>query len=150
MLFSNRSIKLIAQYTHGIPRLINLVCDKALQLAFHDGEQMPSNETVNRACQQIMAFQADVYHVEKQHAVTVAPKLLKYAGLATLSIGLAFTTFNFAPSYIDSWLSANTSSEAKTEVLAHAQRSLVADTAKLAAEPKPSKFALPQDIQQHF
>ena len=156
MLFSNRSIKLIAQYTHGIPRLINLVCDKALQLAFHDGEQAPSNETVNRACQQIMAFQADVYHVEKQHAVTVAPKLLKYAGLATLSIGLAFTTFNFAPSYIDSWLSANTSSEAKTEVLAHAQRSLVADTAKLAAEanlaaePKPSKFALPQDIQQHL
>ncbi|MGF1846350.1 AAA family ATPase [Vibrio lentus] len=156
MLFSNRSIKLIAQYTHGIPRLINLVCDKALQLAFHDGEQAPSNETVNRACQQIMAFQADVYHVEKQHAVTVAPKLFKYAGLATLSIGLAFTTFNFAPSYIDSWLSANTSSEAKTEVLAHAQRSLVADTAKLAAEanlaaePLPSKFALPQDIQQHL
>ncbi|MFA0125858.1 hypothetical protein AB4400_31320, partial [Vibrio sp. 10N.261.48.A2] len=62
----------------------------------------------------------------------------------------AFTTFNFAPSYIASWLSTNTSNEAKTEVLAHAQRSLVADTAKLAAEPKPSKFALPQDIQQHL
>ncbi|UWZ97883.1 ExeA family protein [Vibrio splendidus] len=150
MLFSNRSIKLIAQYTHGIPRLINLVCDKALQLAFHDGEQLPSNETVNRACQQVMAFQADVYHVEKQHAVTIAPKLFKYAGLATLSMGLAFTTFNFAPSYIESWLSINTSNEAKTEVLEHAQRSLVADTAKLAADPKPSKFALPQDIQQHL
>lgn len=156
MLFSNRSIKLIAQYTHGIPRLINLVCDKALQLAFHDGEKTPSTETVNRSCQQIMAFQADVYHVEKQHAVTVASKLLKYAGLATLSIGLALTTFNFAPSYIDAWLSTNTSNEAKTEVLAHAQRLLVEDTSKLAAEanlaaePKPSKFALPQDIQQHL
>ncbi|MCX2757482.1 AAA family ATPase [Vibrio sp. Sgm 22] len=150
MLFSNRSIKLIAQYTHGIPRLINLVCDKALQLAFHDGEQLPSNETVNRACQQVMAFQADVYHVEKPRSIGIAPKLFQYAGIATLSVGLAVATFNFTPSYIDSWLPAETESEAKTEVLEHAQRSLVADTAKLAADPKPSKFALPQDIQQHL
>ncbi|UPR52544.1 AAA family ATPase [Vibrio cyclitrophicus] len=150
MLFSNRSIKLIAQYTHGIPRLINLVCDKALQLAFHDGEQLPSNETVNRACQQVMAFQADVYHVEKPRGVGIAPKLFQYAGIATLSVGLAIATFNFAPSYIDSWLPEEAESEAKIEVLAHAQRSLVADTPKLVAEPKPAKFALPQHIQQHL
>ncbi|WP_181949960.1 ExeA family protein [Vibrio coralliirubri] len=150
MLFSNRSIKLIAQYTHGIPRLINLVCDKALQLAFHDGEQLPSNETVNRACQQVMSFQADVYHVEKPRTSRVAPKLFQYAGIATLSVGLAIATFNFAPSYINSWLSAETSGEAQTEVLAHTQRSLVADVPKLVAEPKPAKFELPQHIQQHL
>ncbi|WP_299127004.1 ExeA family protein [uncultured Vibrio sp.] len=150
MLFSNRSIKLIAQYTHGIPRLINLVCDKALQLAFHDGEQLPSNETVSRACQQVMAFQADVYHVEKPRSVGVAPKLFQYAGIATLSVGLAVATFNLAPSYIDSWLPAETESEAKTEVLVHAQRSLVADTPKLVEEPKPTKLVLPKHIQQHL
>ena len=76
MLFSNRSVKLIAQYTHGIPRLINLVCDKALQLAFHDGEPTPSNDTVNKACQQIMAFQAEVYHVEKPRVASALPKLV--------------------------------------------------------------------------
>ena len=150
MLFSNRSIKLIAQYTHGIPRLINLVCDKALQLAFHDGEPLPNNETVNRACQQVMSFQADVYHVEKPRASHVVPKLFQYAGIATLSVGLAMATFNFAPSYINSWQSAETSSEMKTEVSAQAQRSLVANEPQLVAEPKPSKFALPQDIQQHL
>ncbi|MCK8073054.1 ExeA family protein [Vibrio sp. 1CM23M] len=150
MLFSNRSIKLIAQYTHGIPRLINLVCDKALQLAFHDGEQLPSNETVNRACQQVMSFQADVYHVEKSLTSRVAPKLFQYAGIATLSVGLAIATLNFAPSYINSWLSAETSGEAKTEVLARTQRSLVSDVPKLVAEPKPAKFELPQHIQQHL
>ncbi|WP_261885231.1 ExeA family protein [Vibrio pomeroyi] len=150
MLFSNRSIKLIAQYTHGIPRLINLVCDKALQLAFHDGEQLPSNETVSRACQQVMAFQADVYHVEKPRGTGIAPKMFQYAGIATLSVGLAIATFNFAPSYIDSWLPAETESEAKTEVVAHAQRSLVADTPKLVEEPKPTKFVLPKHIQQHL
>ncbi|WP_181360020.1 ExeA family protein [Vibrio splendidus] len=150
MLFSNRSIKLIAQYTHGIPRLINLVCDKALQLAFHDGEPLPSNETVNRACQQVMSFQADVYHVEKPRASLVVPKLFQYAGIATLSVGLAMATFNFAPSYINSWQSVETSSEMKTEVSAQTQRSLVANEPQLVAEPKPSKFALPQDIQQHL
>ncbi|MEZ8610456.1 AAA family ATPase [Vibrio sp. 10N.239.311.D11] len=150
MLFSNRSIKLIAQYTHGIPRLINLVCDKALQLAFHDGEPLPNNETVNRACQQVMSFQADVYHVEKPRASHVVPKLFQYAGIATLSVGLAMATFNFAPSYINSWQSVETSSEMKTEVSAQTQRSLVANEPQLVAEPKPSKFALPQDIQQHL
>ncbi|MEZ9775743.1 AAA family ATPase [Vibrio sp. 10N.261.54.A5] len=150
MLFSNRSIKLIAQYTHGIPRLINLVCDKALQLAFHDGEQLPSNETVNRACQQVMSFQADVYHVEKALTSRVAPKLFQYAGIATLSVGLAIATFNFAPSYINAWLPADASNEAKTEVLARTQRSLVSDVPKLVAEPKPAKFELPQHIQQHL
>ncbi|MEO9495476.1 MAG: AAA family ATPase [Vibrio splendidus] len=150
MLFSNRSIKLIAQYTHGIPRLINLVCDKALQLSFHDGEPLPNNETVNRACQQVMSFQADVYHVEKPRASHVVPKLFQYAGIATLSVGLAMATFNFAPSYINSWQSAETSSEMKTEVSAQTQRSLVANEPQLVAEPKPSKFALPQDIQQHL
>lgn len=150
MLFSNRSIKLIAQYTHGIPRLINLVCDKALQLAFHDGEHTPSNEAVNRACQQVMSFQANVYHVEKPRASLVVPKLFQYAGIATLSVGLAMATFNFAPSYINSWQSAETSSEMKTEVSAQTQRSLVANEPQLVAEPKPSKFALPQYIQQHL
>ncbi|MEG3692248.1 AAA family ATPase [Vibrio coralliirubri] len=150
MLFSNRSIKLIAQYTHGIPRLINLVCDKALQLAFHDGEQLPSNETVNRACQQVMSFQADVYHVEKPRTSRVAPKLFQYAGVATLSVGLAIATFNFAPSYINAWLPTGASNEAKPEVAAHTQRSLVSDVPKLVAEPKPAKFELPQHIQQHL
>ncbi len=150
MLFSNRSVKLIAQYSHGIPRLINLVCDKSLQLSFHNGDQAPSNETVSQACQQIMAFQADVYHVEKPRSAHVTPKLIQYASVATLSIGLAFATFNFAPSYIDSWPEKESSSKTQTEVSAQLQRSLVADTSKLVAEPEPSKFALPQHIQQHL
>ncbi|MGO2319739.1 MAG: ExeA family protein, partial [Vibrio toranzoniae] len=150
MLFSNRSIKLIAQYTHGIPRLINLVCDKALQLAFHDGEQTPSNETVNRACQQIMAFQAEVYHVESPRVTHVATKLFQYVGIATLSVGLAVATFNFAPAYIDSWLPPKSSGEAPAPVSAKAQRSWVAEAPKLVVEPEPSKFELPKHIQQHL
>ncbi|MGR5356934.1 AAA family ATPase [Vibrio chagasii] len=149
MLFSNRSVKLIAQYTHGIPRLINLVCDKALQLAFHNGEQTPSNDTVNRACQQIMAFQAEVYHVEKPRAASTLPKLVQYAGAATLSVALAMATFNFAPTYIDSWLTTKPSSEVQAVGSAKMQRSLVADTPEVV-EFETDKFALPAHIQQHL
>ena len=150
MLFSNRSVKLIAQYTHGIPRLINLVCDKALQLAFHDGEQTPSNETVNKACQQVMAFQAEVYRVDKPRAASAIPKLVQYAGAATLSVALAMATFNFAPTYIDSWLTTEPSNEAQTVSSAKMQRSLVVDMPKAVAEPETDKFALPLHIQQHL
>lgn len=150
MLFSNRSVKVIAQYTHGIPRLINLVCDKALQLAFHDGEPTPSNDTVNKACQQIMAFQAEVYHVEKPRVARVLPKLVKYASATTLSVALAMATFLFAPTYIDTWLTTQPSNEAQALNSAKIQRSLVADMPKVVVESEVDKFALPAHIQQHL
>ena len=37
-LFSNKSLKLIAEATQGIPRLINLVCDAALKRAYQLGD----------------------------------------------------------------------------------------------------------------
>lgn len=150
MLFSNRSVKLIAQYTHGIPRLINLVCDKALQLAFHDGEPTPSNDTVNKACQQIMAFQAEVYHVEKPRVASALPKLVKYASATTLSVVLAMATFHFAPTYIDTWLTTQPSNEAQALSSAKMQRSLVASLPKVVVESEIDKFALPAHIQQHL
>ena len=150
MLFSNRSVRVIAQYTHGIPRLINLVCDKALQLAFHDGESTPSNDTVNKACQQIMAFQAEVYHVEKPRVASALPKLVKYASATTLSVALAMATFLFAPTYIDTWLTTQPSNEAQALNSAKMQRSLVADMPKVVVESEIDKFALPAHIQQHL
>ncbi|WP_373941677.1 AAA family ATPase [Vibrio chagasii] len=150
MLFSNRSVKLIAQYTHGIPRLINLVCDKALQLAFHDGEPTPSNDTVNKACQQIMAFQAEVYHVEKPRVASALPKLVKYASATTLSVVLAMATFHFAPTYIDTWLTTQPSNEAQALSSAKMQRSSIADMPKVVVESETDKFALPTHIQQHL
>ncbi|WP_299685265.1 AAA family ATPase [uncultured Vibrio sp.] len=151
MLFSNRTIKLITQYTHGIPRLINLVCDKALQLAVHNGEPVPSNATVNQACQQVMAFQAEVYHVDKPRASHLAAKLFQYAGIAALSVGLAIATFHFAPDYLDSWRSVESSSDAKAEPSSpDTQRAVMTNTPHLIAEPKPSTFALPAHIQQHL
>lgn len=103
MLFSNRAVKSIAQYTHGIPRLINLVCDKALQLSFHQGEKTPSQATVEQACQQIMSFQAEVYQAPVKQSSAVWPKLVQYSALSVLGLGLAWGTFTYLPQNIDKW-----------------------------------------------
>ena len=103
MLFSNRAVKSIAQYTHGIPRLINLVCDKALQLSFHQGEKTPSQATVEQACQQIMSFQAEVYQAPVKQQSAVWPKLVQYSALSVLGLGLAWGTFTYLPQNIDKW-----------------------------------------------
>ncbi|HDY7529154.1 TPA: AAA family ATPase [Vibrio vulnificus] len=60
-LFDHASAKVIAQYSHGIPRLINLICDKALQLSYHQGDKKITKATVERACHNVMAFQAEIY-----------------------------------------------------------------------------------------
>ncbi|PNH81732.1 ExeA family protein [Vibrio diazotrophicus] len=60
-LFSNKCAKWIARETHGIPRLINLVCDNSLKGAFKAGEKELGLERVKWACQQVMSFQSTVY-----------------------------------------------------------------------------------------
>jgi general secretion pathway protein A len=117
MLFSNRSVKSIAQYTHGIPRLINLVCDRALQLSFHQGEKSPSQATVEQACQQIMSFQAEVYQAPVKQRSAVWPKLVQYSALSMLGLGLAWGTFTYLPQNIDKWfVSEQTMSDLEPQV----------------------------------
>lgn len=58
--FEPAAIKIIAKYTQGIPRLINLICDKSLQYASQSGVKVVSKARAEQACQDVMAFQAPV------------------------------------------------------------------------------------------
>lgn len=62
-LFNRKACQWIAQQTHGIPRLINLVCDAALKQAYQAGEQELSFDRIKRACQEVMSFQSSVYQI---------------------------------------------------------------------------------------
>ncbi|MBW3697168.1 AAA family ATPase [Vibrio sp. T187] len=96
-MFSNRSIKLIAQHTHGIPRLINLVCDKALQLTFHAGLDKPDTATVERACQQVMSFQASIYQQETSSTNGAFRTAIAYAVAGVMGLGLAAASYTWLP-----------------------------------------------------
>ena len=140
MLFSNRAVKSIAQYTHGIPRLINLVCDKALQLSFHQGEKTPSQATVEQACQQIMSFQAEVYQAPAKPQSAVWPKLVQYSALSALGLGLAWGTLTYLPQNIDKWLVTE-----QTNVALEPQiKTAIQTPVEMQAEPEAP--LLPDDI----
>jgi general secretion pathway protein A len=64
-LFDRSSTKLIAKYSHGIPRLINLICDKSLNISFHKGSVVVDKQTVHQACEEVMQFQAEIYQQDK-------------------------------------------------------------------------------------
>lgn len=57
-LFTTRAIKVIARQALGVPRLINLVCDKALQYTCYAGESRVSPALAEKACQDVLSFQA--------------------------------------------------------------------------------------------
>ncbi|UTZ20720.1 ExeA family protein [Vibrio campbellii] len=64
-LFDHSSTKLIAKYSHGIPRLINLICDKSLNMSYHKGNVTVDKQTVHQACEEVMQFQAEIYQQDK-------------------------------------------------------------------------------------
>lgn len=56
-LFDNAAIKLIASKTGGVPRLVNLVCDKSLKMAFKASRQKVNKEIAAKACQDVLEWQ---------------------------------------------------------------------------------------------
>ncbi|WP_428773015.1 AAA family ATPase [Vibrio sp.] len=89
-LFSPACLKVIAEYSQGIPRLINLVCDASLKKAYQLGEALPSRQTVEAACIEVMSFQTasqqtPVAAPRRQSNWTLAAALVFGVSLATLT-----------------------------------------------------------------
>lgn len=87
--FSSKAVKIIAQTTKGVPRLINLVCDKALLYTFYSGEKEVSASQAEKACQDVMSFQAPMVAaptMEKKRSGS--PLLVTFLVSALLSGGI--------------------------------------------------------------
>ena len=52
-LFSQSALQLIHRYTEGTPRLINVLCDRALLLGYAEGEKTVSARTVTEAARDV-------------------------------------------------------------------------------------------------
>ena len=53
-LFSGSALRLVHRYTRGTPRLINILCDRALLLGFAEGETRVSARSVKEASREIV------------------------------------------------------------------------------------------------
>ncbi|MDQ2163067.1 MULTISPECIES: ExeA family protein [Vibrio] len=96
--FDQKSIKWIAEQTHGIPRLINLVCDASFKLAYQQGVKALSFELVRTAGQEVMNFQSSVY--QSPHARLV-PSSISYRSPLIAGLVLAVFIAWFSPPWID-------------------------------------------------
>jgi len=54
--FAPESLRLIAELSKGIPRVINVICDNALTLGFADGTRVITPEHVQKACADLHLF----------------------------------------------------------------------------------------------
>ena len=50
-------IKKIAQYSNGIPRLVNLLCDKALWVSYQNGNQKVDQAALKKASELVLDWQ---------------------------------------------------------------------------------------------
>ncbi len=101
-LFEPKALKTIAHYTQGVPRLINLICDKALLYAFYNGESEVSSIQAEQACKDVMSFQAPI----AQNAQFVKPRTFPYYFSAAMIGLIAFgMVLKFSDSIAQRWLS---------------------------------------------
>lgn len=70
-IFSDESIGLIARYSRGIPRVINLVCDHALIGAFADQQRVVSPATVHAVVAEFELEALTVFPAEKSSQTRV-------------------------------------------------------------------------------
>ncbi|MGB2078630.1 MAG: ExeA family protein [Vibrio sp.] len=102
-LFSAKALKHIGQATQGIPRLINLVCDKCLQYAYYSGLKEVDLATAEKACQDVMVFQSPVDVQQDPNASTKSGSRWAPYGLALLIGGIfAAASYFYLPSLLNS------------------------------------------------
>ncbi|WP_159064863.1 AAA family ATPase [Thaumasiovibrio subtropicus] len=79
-IFNAKSMTVIAKRTMGIPRLINLVCDKSMQIACQQGKRIVTADIAGQACDHVLDWQSLTIDTEPQKNKTT---------LVAAAIGLA-------------------------------------------------------------
>ncbi|MCG7490551.1 AAA family ATPase [Vibrio sp. Of14-4] len=96
-LFSAKSLKSISEYSLGIPRLINLICDAALKRAYSLGESAPSQSSVEAACEEIMSFQTSYRPV----VIEQKESRLNWLKVSSLSLAFAMASYWLVPQIME-------------------------------------------------
>jgi general secretion pathway protein A len=85
VVFAAGAPTLVHRATGGIPRLVNLLCDRAILAAYVDGARVISISHVRRATAEIL----------DQPARPAAPRVLLWAGLSVLALAIAVAGYGW-------------------------------------------------------
>ena len=94
-LFSKRAIKQIFNYTQGVPRLINVLCDRCLMGAYATDRALVDHQVVRQAAKEV--FGNDLKETNSG--------MMKWVSFAVVVVGLVFASLWGAKHYQPQWLS---------------------------------------------
>ncbi|MCP3697061.1 MAG: AAA family ATPase, partial [Aliivibrio sp.] len=97
-LFSASAIKMIVRRSNGIPRVVNLLCDKALWISYQKGTQRVDHQAVEEACKLVLDWQVETQSVASTTPLLWFPSLIAIGVSLLLSIG----SYHFLPQYLES------------------------------------------------
>jgi len=118
MIFNNRALKLIFNISKGIPRLINVICDRSLLGAYAEGKHQIDVDTVKRAAQEVTGEICEPDNNQKT--------IYKYAIAASVVI------FSFLTMYLTGIFSSESSEKVLSDASANPNTAIfqVLDTEK--------------------
>ncbi|MPW38015.1 ExeA family protein [Vibrio sp. B1Z05] len=90
-IFSDRAVQFIASQSQGIPRLINLICDKALYYAMLSQQNSVDRNIAKKACHDVLAYQAPTGN--KAQVSTHSSRSHHWLSPALLSLAIAGATY---------------------------------------------------------
>jgi general secretion pathway protein A len=134
-LFPENSIKLLYKLSDGVPRLINIICDRALLGAYVENQHAVSPPIIKKAATEVFG---ELKNVEKQHKNRqwLYPMAAALTGITVIAIALLFY-LKLSP-VDDSNLTAQSTTAAETQPQVTA---LIADKASaevsISASPEP-------------
>lgn len=145
-LFDRSSTKLIAKYSHGIPRLINLICDKSLNLSYHKGNVVVDKQTVHQACEEVMQFQAEIYQQDQPVRRSFEWPTWGSAAIGVFAaVGISWAVMQKMPSQVSTSIQSNPIQVAQTTsqpVIAEMNEQLTSEQRNMLLEQTQSNLAV--------
>ncbi|HDM8133648.1 TPA: AAA family ATPase [Vibrio harveyi] len=145
-LFDRSSTKLIAKYSHGIPRLINLICDKSLNLSYHKGNVVVDKQTVHQACEEVMQFQAEIYQQDQPVRRSFEWPTWGSAAIGVFAaVGIGWAVMQKMPSQVSTSIQSNPIQIAQTTsqpVIAEMNEQLTSEQRNMLLEQTQSNLAV--------
>ncbi|EKY4195753.1 AAA family ATPase [Vibrio harveyi] len=145
-LFDRSSTKLIAKYSHGIPRLINLICDKSLNLSYHKGNVVVDKQTVHQACEEVMQFQAEIYQQDQPVRRSFEWPTWGSAAIGVFAaVGIGWTVMQKMPSQVSTSIQSTPIQVAQTTsqpVTAEMNEQLTSEQRNMLLEQTQSNLAV--------
>ncbi|ELC3155914.1 AAA family ATPase [Vibrio harveyi] len=145
-LFDRSSTKLITKYSHGIPRLINLICDKSLNLSYHKGNVVVDKQTVHQACEEVMQFQAEIYQQDQPVRRSFEWPTWGSAAIGVFAaVGIGWAVMQKMPSQVSTSIQSNPIQVAQTTsqpVIAEMNEQLTSEQRNMLLEQTQSNLAV--------